>query len=134
MQTALDLMQLVRAIRQGRDRGGDGSIDLDPNRISLFGYSMGVMFAALEPGIQVAALNSGGGSAADALRWRADKTVLGFLLALRVPSLLNLTGNFDENYVSRDQPVKVNQIRGAIEIQDYLEQLEWAFWNGDPLA
>ena len=138
MQTALDLMQLVRAIRQGIDLDGDGSIDLDPNRISLFGYSMGAMygavFAALEPGIQTAVLNSGGGPSADALRWRVDKNTLRILLAARIPSLLNLNNDFDENYVFRDQPVKVNQIRGAIEIQDYLEQLEWAFMNGDPLA
>ena len=51
-------MQLVRVIEVGMDVDGDGSADLDPNRISYFGNSAGGMYGsmllALEPSIYAA--------------------------------------------------------------------------------
>ena len=59
LQNAIDLMQLVRVIEVGMDVNGDGSPDLDPNRISYFGNSgggiYGAVFLALEPNIYAAA-------------------------------------------------------------------------------
>jgi pimeloyl-ACP methyl ester carboxylesterase len=132
-QTAIDLMQLVRAIKSGID-------DVDANRIYYVGQSLGSLYGtlltALEPDLPVAALNVGGGSAVDISRWSpAFQSLVKLALATRQPALLN-AGNFsyNENYVLRDQPVKINDVPGAIDIQDYFERLDWANAAGDPLA
>ena len=48
-QTAVDLMQLVRVIRQGLDLDGDGTPDLDANRIYYGGDSWGPHTARFSP-------------------------------------------------------------------------------------
>jgi pimeloyl-ACP methyl ester carboxylesterase len=139
-QTAIDLMQLVRTIKSGVDLDGDGTVDLDPNRIYYVGQSLGSLYGtlltALEPDLPVAALNVGGGSVVDISRWSpAFQSILKLALATRQPSLLNVGNtNFNENYVLRDQPAKVNDVPGAIDIQDYFERIDWASATGDPLA
>ena len=139
-QTAIDLMQLVRMIKSGVDLDGDGTVDLDPNRIYYVGQSLGSLYGtlltALEPDLPVVTLNVGGGSVVDISRWSpAFQGLLRLALATRQPSLLNV-GNTDynENYVLRDQPAKINNVPGAIDIQDYFERVDWAGATGDPLA
>ncbi len=61
-QTAVDLMQLVRAIEAGIDLDGDGVPDLDGTHIYYVGQSLGSMYGtmleAVEPGVRAAVLNT----------------------------------------------------------------------------
>jgi hypothetical protein len=122
-QTVADLMQLVRVIQVGMDVDGNGSRDLDPARISYFGFSLGAsygtMLAAVEPNIQTAVLNAPSGSRIESGRLRVTQTGfrradVGASLAARTPSLINGPGItaiggvavsdpfFDENLPLRD--------------------------------
>jgi uncharacterized protein (TIGR03437 family) len=138
-QTALDLTQLTRAIRSGVDLDGDGRVDLDPNRIYYAGQSLGGIYGtvlhAIEPQIRAAVLNAAGGTIVDATRLSPSfRFVARDYLARRTPPLLNRGGDFDDNYVLRDQPVRLSQVPGAIDIQEALERVEWIQMNGDPLG
>lgn len=138
-QMVVDLLQLVRVIRNGLDLDGDGAADLDANRIFYAGQSLGaiygVIFMAVEPAVRLAALNSGGGSLVDVARWSPIfRPQLAQTLRLRTPPLLNRDGEFDDNFPLRDEPVRVNTIEGAIAIQDTLERLEWLEAEGDPIT
>jgi hypothetical protein len=152
-QTVIDLMELVREIEVGVDVNGDGTPDLDRNRIYYFGNSLGGIygtpFAALEPSVRASVLGEPGGSNTEALRLNAAgpfRAFLGQLLA-RMPSLLNLApgttdpinaGNtaypFNENLPARDQQPLVNDVPGAIAIQNEIDRIEWAEQSGDPIA
>lgn len=130
-QTSIDLMQLVRTIKSGVDLDGDGSVDLDPNRIYYLGQSLGAMYGtlltAVEPDLPVVTLNAGGGSAIDIARLSPS-----FLPLLEKG--LGLGSNFSDQYVLRDQPVQILDVPGAVALDDALEQLDWANMPGDPLA
>ena len=137
-QTALDLSQLARMIAGGLDLNGDGKPDLDPNRIYYAGESLGGMygtiFSALEPMVRASVLNVGGGTVADIVRWsNSYHPLAAALLGARTPSLLNVGTNFNDNYVFPYQPVKVNDVPGAIEIQNAFELFEWLDAPGDPV-
>jgi hypothetical protein len=137
-QTAVDLSQLVRMIAGGLDLNGDGQPDLDPNRIYYAGESLGGMygtiFSALEPMVRGSVLNVGGGTVADIVRWsNSYHPLAAALLGARTPSLLNEGTNFNDNYVFPYQPVKVNDVPGAIEIQNAFERFEWLDAPGDPV-
>ncbi|HUQ91578.1 MAG TPA: Ig-like domain-containing protein [Bryobacteraceae bacterium] len=138
-QTTVDLLQLVRLIRAGLDADGDGVADFDRDRIYFAGQSLGAMagtmLMAVEPGIQFAALNSGGGPVVDIARWSpAFRGATAQNLALRQPSLLNAGETFAESYVLRDRPAKVVATAGAIDIQNALEIQEWLQAEGDPAS
>lgn len=133
-QTAVDILQLVRVIRAGLDVDGDGVADFDPERIYYAGQSLGslygTMLLAVEPNLKAAVLNSGGGSVIELSRWSltlADRTAQN--LRLRLPSLPAA-----EEYVLRNQPVKVVSNPAAIESQNALEMLEWIQAEGDPAS
>src|SRR5262249_26622730 len=152
-QTVVDLMQLVREIQVGIDVDGDSSPDLDPTHIYYFGNSMGGLYgtalAALDPAVRAAVLGGTGGPIEYA-RLQAQgplRCVLGQLLAVRTPSLVNLSpgqtdpinaGNtqfpFDENLPPRNCPALVNKVPGAIPIQDEIERIDWAMQSADPVA
>jgi dienelactone hydrolase len=150
-QTAVDLMQLARVIQVGIDVNGDGTPDLDPNRIYYFGQSLGgiygTLFAALEPSARASVLGEPGGSFTDVARLEPvgpGRTFLGQLLE-RAPSLLNRAPGtdpinpdnplaFDENLPPRCPEPCTNTMPGAIAIQDKLEQIDWAQQSGDPIA
>ena len=51
-----------------------------------------------------------------------------------MPSLLNAGKDFNDNFVLRDQPAKVNNVDGAIDIQDFFTVLDWLQASGDPLS
>ncbi len=138
-QTAIDIMQLVRMLKTGVDIDGDGTVDFDPNRIYYVGQSLGALYGTLltglDPDLPVAVLNAGGGSVIDIARWSpAFHADVVETLGARQPSLLNDGSDYNENYVLRDEPVLVNNVPGAIEIQNYLERLDWNSMTGDPLA
>jgi hypothetical protein len=41
---------------------------------------------------------------------------------------------FDENMPFRNEPPRVNNVAGAIAIQDFIEQAEWSSQRGNPVA
>jgi hypothetical protein len=141
-QNAIDHLQLVRVIQVGMDVNGDGSADVDPNRIFYFGNSGGAMygaiFLALEPRIYAAAAGVPTGVLPEHARWAPGRRPnLGAELRDRLPSLLNTPGitvidgvpinppHFNENKPLRDQPPVTNEIEGAIAIQNAMELREW---------
>ena len=137
-QTALDLSQLAHTIQVGLDLNGDGIPDLDPGRIYYGGQSLGgiygTIFSALEPKVRASLLNVGGGTIVDIVRWSDSYHALAAAeLANRMPSLLNAGSDFNDNYVFPFQPVKVNDVPGAIDIQNAFELYEWLESPGDPV-
>jgi pimeloyl-ACP methyl ester carboxylesterase len=138
-QTALDLSGLVRVIQGGMDLTGNGKPDLDASKIYYVGESLGSMygtvFSAIEPNVRASVLNVGGGTTVDIVRWSESYHGLAAgLLGMRTPSLLNAGTSFDDNYVFPYQPVKVNDVPGAIAIQNAFELYEWYESTGDPVA
>jgi hypothetical protein len=140
-QTVVDLMQLVRLIRAETDVDGDGTVDLDSSRIYYTSLSLGSFYgtilAAVEPGVSALVLNVGGASMLDSLRWSPSfqRDLLAPLLGMRTPPVAPNKGTeYEENYVLRHQPVKVNDVPVAMEIQNIFEMWEWIQMPGDPLA
>lgn len=138
LQTAVDLMQLMRVLRSGVDLDGDGSVDLDPGRIAYAGHSLGAqygtVFSAVEPSISVSTLISGGGTTISAIRSSPGfRPLLNQYFGAVAPSLLNAGGTFDDNVPLRYEPVRVNAVKGAIELQETFERVEWLTSPGDPL-
>jgi hypothetical protein len=149
-QTVVDLMQLVREIQVGVDVDGDSVAELDPSRIYYWGSSLGgtygPSFVALEPTVRAGVFNNAGGSGAEVMRLNAAgpfRAFLGRLLAVRVPPLVNggpdpiNTANplpFRENLPLRNQSPLVNDVPGAIAIQEQIERLEWSMQPGDLIA
>jgi hypothetical protein len=139
-QTVGDLMQLVRVIEAGMDVDGDTASDLDPSRIYYFGQSLGGMygtiFLAVEPSVHAGVPNVPGGPLIELLRLSpAVRPALGFVLATRVPSLINVGGLvFDENMPLRNQPPVINTVAGAMDIQRVFEWSEWVTQAGNSVA
>jgi hypothetical protein len=136
-QTAIDLMQLVRQVEVGMDVDGDGSADLDAQRIYYAGQSFGGIYGTLllgvEPAIKAGVPNVPGGSITEVARLGAFRGLTGLALATRMPQLLNLPPspslpvpfNFFENMPLRDLPPVVNNVPGAMEIAQVIDR-----WNG----
>jgi hypothetical protein len=140
-QTIIDFMQLVRVIEVGMDVDGDSQADFDPSRIYFVGASQGSMiatiFLALEPDVHVGAGAFVTGVIPEHLRWQVARrgTDIGDPLQKRTPSLLNAADGltsidgvpvaagpfFNENKPLRDQPLVINNVPGAIAIQEALE-------------
>jgi hypothetical protein len=96
-QNVVDYMQLVRVIQGGMDVDGDGVPDLDPSRISYFGWSfganLGTTFLAVEPSVHAGALYSLGGPGVENNRLSPmSRSGLGTSLAAQMPSLINSPG------------------------------------------
>jgi len=142
-QNVADLIQLIRVLDQGVDIDGDRTNDLDSSRIYYSGQSAGTSFGmtlhAIEPRIRGTVLSSvGGWPSPEAVP--ANRGLLGQFLQSREPSLLNPPGTtvitelgglpcappfFNENVPPRGQPPIVNEIAGALAIQDFLERFQW---------
>jgi hypothetical protein len=138
-QEIIDLMQLVRVIQAGMDVDGDGIADIDWARIYFVGASQGSMlgtvFLALEPDIHAGVVAFATGLIPEHLRWQpARRPEVGTALQSRTPSLLNavdgltaidgvpvLMPYFNENKPLRDQPIVINDVPGALDIQQALE-------------
>jgi hypothetical protein len=140
-QTVVDLMQLVQLVRSGTAIEGPGGVKLDGSRIYYAGVSLGAiygsMLTAVDPNVRAAGLSSGGGSIVDISRWTQAGDLRAFakdLLGNHVPSLLNNGADFNDNFVLRDQPAKVNTVDGAPAIQDFFNTLDWLSAPGDPLS
>jgi hypothetical protein len=153
-QSVVDWMQLARVIAVGVDFDGDGTRDLDPDRLSVQGASfaggMGLVLLAIDGRIPVGGVAVTGGASGriDLLRLRpvARGNVSGAALAVRQPSLINANGLksldgvpvgppfFNENLPFRNEPPRVNDVGGAFEIQEVFEHAEWANQTGDATA
>ena len=138
-QTVIDFLQLVRVIEVGMDVDGNGDVDLDPSRIHFVGASQGSMLGtvllALEPHVHAGVAAFTPGVIPEHLRWQIiRRPEIGIALQSRHPSLLNdadgLTSidgvpvaqpYFNENKPLRDQPIVINDVPGALDIQEALE-------------
>ena len=146
-QATADMMQLVRVLEVGMDVDGDGSRDLDSNRIYYHGVSagalVGTMFAALEPAIAASVQTVVGGLYPEHPRWSTvRRPVIGAMLQARVPSLINAPGrteidgvptmgpHFDENKPAWGGAAVTNTLEGAIAIQQAMEVAEMASQAG----
>ena len=144
-QTITDLMQLVHMTQVGLDVDGDTIPDLDPAHLSFWGVSQGGMygtdFLAVEPDVRVGVASVTGGLVWDSVRLSPTfRPLLELSLALQIPPLTNVgdpnTGDlrFNENLPLRDQPLVINDVPGALAIQEFLERAEWVYMAADPVA
>jgi hypothetical protein len=137
-QTVIDLMQLVRVIQSGVDVDGDNAADLSTSRIYYFGQSFGGIYGtkllAVEPDIRAGVPNVAGGSIIEIVRLGGFRPLLLGALATRVPRLLNLPGNFNENIPLRNLPPVVNAVADAMPIQKVIDNNEWVSQSGNPVA
>jgi hypothetical protein len=141
-QTVVDLMQLVRQVEVGMDIDGDGTADLNPQRIYYAGQSFGGIYGAMllgiEPGIKAGVPNVPGGSIAEVARLGGFRPLTGIALASRVPSLINVNHpsgiQFKENMPLRDLPPVINDVPGAMAIAQLLDRNEWVQQSGNPVA
>lgn len=153
-QSVIELMQLTQLIKEGIDVNNDGFPDLDGQRINYLGISQGGLIGttllALEPNIQAGVINVGAASIISLGRLSvANRSILDFQMYLAKPSLVNIPAKldsycslpgldnlcetfFDENLPLRNEPIRVNDVKGAIAIQDYIDKLEWLHQNGSP--
>ena len=139
-QTVVDLMQLVREIEAGIDVDGDAAPDLDSSSVHYLGNSLGGMygagFAALEPALRASVLGVAGGPMVNVGRLNAAgpyRGLIGQLLAVRQPSLVNGGPDpinpanpfpFRESLPLRNEETVVNNVPGAIAIQEAIERIE----------
>jgi len=147
-QTVVDLMQLVRQIQVGIDVDGDGSVDLDQNRIYYAGQSFGgiygTIFLGVEGAVRAGVPNVPGGSITEVARLGAFRVLSAIALATRQPQLLNLPPtpgvpapfnlNFNESMPLRDLPPLINNVPGATAIQQVLEHNVWVQQSGNPVS
>jgi hypothetical protein len=144
-QTVADLLQLVREIEVGMDIDGDGVADLNSSRIYYFGQSLGgiygTVFLAIEPTVRAGVPNVAGGPFIEAIRLSPTfRSLIEQALAARVPPLTNVgdisTGDlrFNENLPLRNQLPVINDVPGAIAIQEVIEQAEWVNQAGNSVA
>lgn len=137
-QTVVDLLQLVRVIQAGLDLNGDGVADLDGTHIYYVGQSFGSIYGtvlnAVEPAVRAAALNVGGGSVVDIVRWSPDFAgTASAILTTQNPPLLPPGTPFIDNFPFRDQGVSIN-VPGTSDTQYYMELIEWLDNSGDPIT
>lgn len=138
-QTTADLMQLVRAIRRGVDVDGDGSVDLDRERIAYVGQSFGGIYGtllmAVDPLVRVGVLNVAGGPIVEIARQSpVFRGLVGDQLKRRQPPLMNGEQDFTESIpLPGEAPVR-EPAAGALDIQAYFDRAEWLSQPANPVA
>jgi hypothetical protein len=138
-QQVVDLMALVRAVKGGLDVDGDGVLDTRPGPIGYVGHSLGgiygTLFLAVESQVRVGALVVPGGPVSEIARLSpVFRPLVKEALGRRVPSLLNLPGDFREDLPLRvDGPITA-PASGALPIQEHLSLIEWLGRRADPVA
>jgi Bacterial virulence factor lipase N-terminal len=147
-QTVIDLMQLVRQVEVGMDVDGDGTADLNAQRIYYAGQSFGGIYGTkllgIEPNIQAGVPNVPGGSITEVARLGVFRFLTAIALATRTPQLLNVAPtpgvpppfnlNFNENIPLRNLPLVVNNVPGATAIAQVLDRFEWVQQSGNPVS
>jgi hypothetical protein len=128
-----------------------------------WGGMYGTSFLAVEPDIRAGVLTAPGGPRTSRRLDTSDRPLLGSFLAARTPSLINAPGvtridgvstgglpRFHENMPLRNgvpltitledgttqaiQSPVVNEVRGAMEIQEYFDRAEWVTQSANPVA
>lgn len=139
-QTDVDLMQLTRVIETGGiDLDGDGIGDFNPERIYYFGQSFGgiygTMFLAIEPDVRVGVPNVAGGPIIEIIRLSPVFRGL-FIQAAADRGLINAPAPayVDEDFPLRNQPPVINDVAGAMAIQQFMDNSEWAGQVGSPVS
>src|SRR5829696_3651283 len=94
VQNIADLMQLSRVVQAGLDVDGDGTADLNPDRMYYYGHSLGGMygigFFAYTPEVRAGFFIAPGAPLLDNRRLSpTQRHQVGGSLAARTPSLLN---------------------------------------------
>jgi Bacterial Ig-like domain len=147
-QTVIDLMQLVRQVEVGMDVDGDGTADLNAQRIYYSGQSFGGIYGTkllgIEPNIKAGVPNVPGGSITEVARLGVFRFLTAIALATRTPQLLNVAPtpgvpvpfnlNFNENMPLRNLPLVVNNVPGATAIAQVLDRFEWVQQSGNPVS
>jgi hypothetical protein len=143
-QTVIDLMQLVRVLEGGVDVDGDGTADLQQDRIYYAGQSLGgiygVPFLGLERELHAGVPNVPGGPFTEIARLSpAFRPLGGAGLIARVPSLYNAIPNptltnFVENVPLRNLPPLIDTVPGASAIQELIDRQEWVQQAANPAA
>jgi len=149
-QTVVDLIQLVNVIEVGVDVDGDGIAELDASRIYYAGNSegagIGVVFSAVDRRVRAAVVTAPGAGPEFSRLSPPARPVVGQIFEARTPSLLNPPGlssiggipvpppRFDENLPLRGQPPVINEVAGAMAIQDQFERSEWMVQPGGAAA
>ena len=138
-QTTIDLMQLVRVIQAGMDVDGDGAPDLNAGRIYYFGQSFGgiygTIFLGVERDVRVGVPNVAGGAIIEIVRLSPVFRPL-YVQAAAGRGLANAPSPIfvNENLPLRDLPPVTNNVPGAMALQDFTDQSEWASQPGNPVA
>ncbi|TMQ11755.1 MAG: hypothetical protein E6J90_33760 [Deltaproteobacteria bacterium] len=143
-QTIADLMQLVREVQAGIDVDGDGTPDLDPSRIYYTGQSFGgiygTMFLAIEPDVRVGVPNVPGGPAIEIIRLSPFFRDALFAPSVALRGLINNPSGATpgaqiiENIPLRGEPPRINDVAGAMALQDFIDRSHWAAEVGDPVS
>ena len=134
-QTAVEWMVLRRALENFQADG----LNLDLSRVYLAGESLGAIQAALvqavDPTIEVAALNTGGGTLAELARLSPGfSPILSLYFSQRQPPLQDPLAPFGDEYPLRLRaPLRFDMANSAA-IGDVLEIAEWSQMPGDPIA
>jgi hypothetical protein len=137
-QQVVDLLALVRALRDGFDADGDGYRDVRAPAFYL-GHSLGgiygALFLAVEPRLRVGVLNGLGGPVSEIARLSpVFRPLLRDTLRARTPSLLNAGSDFREDLPAREEPPMTDPATGAVAVQAFLARVEWLGRRGDPVA
>jgi hypothetical protein len=141
IQTAVNLMTMVRVIEQGVDVLGDGSVTLQRHVLGYYGQSFGAIYGtmlmATDTHLTVGVLNVGGGPIVEIARLSGFRNLLADTLRVSRPTLLNggpgLNG-FTESMPLRLDPPVTNPYPGATTIQKYFDHGSWQARAGDPVA
>ncbi len=143
-QTVIDLMQLVRVLEGGVDVDGDGTSDLQRERIYYAGQSFGGIYGVpllgLEREVRAGVPNVPGGPIIEIARLSPSfRPLVGGGLITRVPSLYNnptpnapFFTNFNENIPLRNLPPVVDTVPGASAIQESFDRQEWVQQAANP--
>jgi len=145
IQTVVDNMALVRALEQGVDVDGDGSIDTcqpttaDPHPVAYYGQSFGGIYGTMllgtDPRVAVGVPNVPGGPIVDIARLSSFRGNIAAQLQANKPNLLNGgPGNngFTESIPLRLDPRVTNPVAGAVAIQEYFARGTWLERPGSP--
>src|SRR3989475_5819278 len=143
-QTVADLMQLVRVIQTGGIPGRSATRAYYAGH--RFGGIYGVKFLALEDSVRAGVANVPGGPIIEIARLSPSfRPLVAYALFGRIPQLHNLgtipiptppffLPLFNENIPLRNLPAVINNVPGAMAIQEVLDNTEWVSQSGNPVA
>ena len=135
-QTVIDLMQLVREIEVGMDVDGDGTTDLNADKISYFGQSFGAIygtkFLAVEPHVHAGVPNVGGGSIIEVARLGGFRVLVVGALAARHARAEPPARELQREHPAPEPAPVVDTTAGPI--QTVIDNTEWASQSGNPVA